>query len=241
MDDKQRFADAALAEIALSMGEPARAKMLCCLMDGHARTATELAAVAEVAASTASVHLQRLLSSGLLQCQAQGRHRYFRLADPEVAGALEALLVLAGRTALKPRAFEPSTPKGLREARRCYDHMAGEWAVRLHDLALAQQWLTEDRVRPRAYRLSEKGVAAFTELGVDVAQLRAVNSRRLLACACMDWSVRRPHLGGALGAACLQLFLQRRWVEGELDSRALRLTARGRTALLGLLGAAGPD
>lgn len=241
MDDKQRFADAALAEIALSMGEPARAKMLCCLMDGHARTATELAAVAEVAASTASVHLQRLLSSGLLQCQAQGRHRYFRLADPEVAGALEALLVLAGRTALKPRAFEPSTPKGLREARRCYDHMAGEWAVRLHDLALAQQWLTEDGVRPRAYRLSEKGVAAFTELGVDVAQLRAVNSRRLLACACMDWSVRRPHLGGALGAACLQLFLQRRWVEGELDSRALRLTARGRTALLGLLGAAGPD
>lgn len=237
MDDKQRFADTALAEIALSMGEPARAKMLCCLMDGHARTATELAAVAEVAASTASVHLQRLLSSGLLQCQAQGRHRYFRLADAEVADALEALLVLAGRSEFKPRVFEPSTPKAMREARRCYDHLAGDWAVRLHDLALSQAWLTADEERPRAYRLSEKGVAAFTEIGLDMAQLQSLKRRRLLACACMDWSVRRPHLGGALGAAWLQTLLQNRWVEGELDSRALRLTPRGRSALTRLLGA----
>ncbi|MEJ6004082.1 winged helix-turn-helix domain-containing protein [Paucibacter sp. AS339] len=240
MEDKQRFADAALAAIAQSMAEPARARMLCCLMDGHARTATELAAVAEVATSTASTHLQRLVSAGLLLCLAQGRHRYFRLADAEVAAALEALLVLAGRSAVAVKPFEPSTPRHLREARRCYDHLAGDWAVRLHDHALRHAWLQEDADQARAYRLSEVGRDAFAQLGLDMDALAASKRRRRLACACMDWSVRSPHLGGALGAACLQLMLQRQWLEGELDSRALRITRRGQTALVRLLGEACP-
>jgi len=231
MESRPTFADTALAELAQCMAEPARARMLCCLMDGHARTATELAAVGEVSASTASAHLARLLAQGLLDCQSQGRHRYYRLADGEVGAALESMLVLAGRSA--PR-FEPSTPAPLREARRCYDHLAGAWAVRLHDHALRQAWLRPDRSQDRAYALSERGAAALGALGLDIAAAQA--KRRRLACACMDWSERRPHLGGALGAAWLQLLLERRWVEGELDSRALRLTRSGQAGLQKLLG-----
>ncbi len=235
MDDKQHFADTALAEIAQSMAEPARARMLCCLMDGHARTATELAAVGEVGASTASAHLARLSSAGLIECQSQGRHRYYKLAGGEVGAAMEAMLVLAGRSvskALKP--FEPSTPSGMREARRCYDHLAGDWAVRLHDHALRRAWIAADADLPRAYTLRDAGVEAFGELGLDLAAVRT--TRRRLACACMDWSVRKPHLGGAVGAAWLQLLIKQAWVEGELDSRALRITPRGRRGLQGLLG-----
>ncbi|MEJ6000888.1 ArsR/SmtB family transcription factor [Paucibacter soli] len=231
MESKTRDTDSALAELAQCMAEPARARMLCCLMDGHARTATELAAVGEVGASTASAHLARLQAQGLLDCQSQGRHRYYRLAGGEVGAALEAMLVLAGRSA--PR-FEPSTPVQLREARRCYDHMAGRWAVRLHDHALRQAWLQPDRSQDRAYALSERGAAALGALGLDVAAATA--KRRRLACACMDWSERRPHLGGALGAAWLTLLLERRWVEGELDSRALRVTPKGQLGLNQLLG-----
>lgn len=231
MESKKSFADAALAEVAQCMAEPVRARMLCCLMDGHARTATELAAVGEVSASTASAHLARLQAQGLLECQSQGRHRYYRLAGGDVGAALEAMLVLAGRSSA---GFEPSTPAHLREARRCYDHMAGAWAVRLHDHALRQAWLQPDRSQERAYALNERGVAALGALGLDVAAAQA--KRRRLACACMDWSERRPHLGGALGAAWLQLLLERRWVEGELDSRALRVTRKGQAGLGQLLG-----
>lgn len=225
-------ADQALAHIAASMAEPVRARMLCCLMDGHARTATELAAVGEVAASTASAHLARLLKQGLVDCMAQGKHRYYRLAGAEVGQALESLLVLAGRPL--PR-FEPSTPEPLREARRCYDHLAGHWGVRLHDHALRRGWIVAPapRAAARDYALSEDGLAALATLGVDVDAARAARRRRL-ACACMDWSERRPHLGGALGAAWLQALLAQGWLKPELDSRALRPTRRG-TAELGRL------
>ena len=131
-------ADLRLASLAAAIAEPARARMLCCLLDGHARTATELAAVAEVAASTASVHLARLREQKLVDVLSQGRHRYFRLAGPEVAAALEGLQVLAGA----PQAsFQPSTPSRLRAARTCYDHMAGAAGVALHDHLQRQGWL----------------------------------------------------------------------------------------------------
>jgi DNA-binding transcriptional ArsR family regulator len=134
-------ADNHLARIAGAIAEPARARMLCCLLDGHARTSTELSVVAEVSPSTASAHLARLKEEQLVQLLAQGKHRYYQLADANVAAALEALLVVAG---LPRPAFKPNTPDRLRHARTCYDHMAGTVAVRLHDHMAAQGWLSPD-------------------------------------------------------------------------------------------------
>ncbi|PHV38755.1 helix-turn-helix transcriptional regulator [Janthinobacterium sp. BJB304] len=231
MDDKLPSADMGLAQLAGAIAEPARARMLCSLLDGHARTATELSTLAEVGASTASAHLARLRDDGLLSMLAQGKHRYYRLASTEVARALEALLVVAGVPATP---FTPSTPDRLRHARTCYDHMAGTVAVAMHDQLHAQGWLLDDDGEGE-YCLSEAGAAGMTALGIDVPQLQ--RQRRRFACACLDWSERRAHLGGALGAALLQLALRRRWAERELDSRALRLTPDGERRLLAALGA----
>ncbi len=140
MDTLSATADFQLARLAGAIAEPARARMLGCLMDGHARTATELATVAEVAASTASAHLARLKEERLVELLVQGKHRYFRLASDDVAAALESLMVVAGT----PRAteFKPNTPSRLRSARTCYDHMAGTAGVALHDRLHAQGWLS---------------------------------------------------------------------------------------------------
>lgn len=210
------FADTRLASVAGAIAEPARAKMLCCLMDGHARTGTELAVVAEVSPSTASVHLARLRDQQLVTVLAQGRHRYYTLAGSDVAEALEALLRLAG---LPRPAFVPSTPDRLRRARTCYDHMAGSVAVGMHDAMTQRGWLDAD------YQLSEEGAQALTQLGLDLGKLR--KARRQFACACVDWSERRPHLGGALGAGLLDLLVRKGWVERDLDSRALGITRAG--------------
>ncbi|VTU13635.1 Helix-turn-helix domain protein [Variovorax sp. SRS16] len=213
-------ADTHLARLAGAIAEPARARMLCCLLDGHARTATELAAVAEVAASTASAHLARLREQRLVESVAQGKHRYFRLASPEVGAALEGLLVVAGA----PRGeFKPTAPSRLRAARTCYDHMAGMAGVALHDRLHAQGWLHR-KAEDGDYELTPDGAVALESLGIDVDGARG--SRRRFACACLDWSERRPHLGGALGAAWLQLSLRRGWVRQELDGRALTLTPK---------------
>ena len=230
MDDKLPSADMGLAQLAGAIAEPARARMLCSLLDGHARTATELAALAEVGASTASAHLSRLRDDGLLSMLAQGKQRYYRLASVEVGQALDALLVVAGVAATP---FTPTTPNRLRHARTCYDHMAGTVAVAMHDQLHAQGWLLDDGGEGE-YRLSEAGAAGMAALGIDVAQLH--KQRRRFACACLDWSERRAHLGGALGAALLQLALRQRWAERELDSRALRLTPAGERRLLDAFG-----
>ena len=217
-------ADARLAQLAGAIAEPARARMLCSLLDGHARTATELATLAEVGASTASAHLARLRDDGLLSVVAQGKHRYYRLAGSEVAQALEALLVIAG---VGRQPFVPSTPDRLRHARTCYDHMAGAVAVALHDQLMAQQWLHE---ADGNYALSQAGMAGMAALGIDAPAL--ARQRRRFACPCLDWSERRAHIGGALGAAILQLALRRGWAEREFDSRALRVTEKNRHHLL---------
>jgi DNA-binding transcriptional ArsR family regulator len=221
-------ADTHLARLAGAIAEPARARMLCCLLDGHARTATELAAVGEVAASTASAHLARLKEQRLVESVAQGKHRYFRLAGSEVAAVLEGLLVVAGA----PRGeFQPSTPSRLRAARTCYDHMAGTAGVALHDRLHAQGWLETEG---DAYELTAEGAVALESLGLDIDSAR--RSRRRFACACLDWSERRPHLGGALGAACLQLSLRRGWVRQALDGRALTLTPKAQREMPELFG-----
>lgn len=223
-------ADTHLARLAGAIAEPARARMLCCLLDGHARTATELAAVGEVAASTASAHLARLKEQRLVESVAQGKHRYFRLAGSEVAAVLEGLLVVAGA----PRSeFQPSTPSRLRAARTCYDHMAGTAGVALHDRLHAQGWL---QAEGDVYELTAEGAVALESLGIDIEGAR--RSRRRFACACLDWSERRPHLGGALGAACLQLSLRRGWVRQALDGRALTLTPKAQREMPELFGLA---
>lgn len=229
--DGERHDDEAVSRIAAAIGEPARARMLYGLMDGRARTSTELAILAEVAPSTASAHLARLRDERLVKVLNQGKHRYYSLDGPDVARALEGLSVLAGGRRL---AFAPATPPALRMARTCYDHMGGTLAVALHDRFLAKGWLVEDAGEGVIYAASRDGAWALQDLGVDVEAARGM--RRRFAFGCLDWSERRPHLGGALGAALLSVALKRRWVLRELDSRALEITPQGRAELRSWFG-----
>jgi DNA-binding transcriptional ArsR family regulator len=224
--------DLAVAGIAAAIAEPARTRILYSLLDGHARTGTELAMVAEVTPSTASAHLNRLKEEKLIKVLVQGRHRYYSLEGPRVARALEGLSVLAVGAG---RRFTPHTPSRLRAARSCYDHMAGMIAVRLHDRFMALGWMRrEPAAHESAYELTAQGTNAFERLGIDVAAARA--TRRRFAYACLDWSERRPHMAGALGAAFLTMALKRRWLDKDLDSRALTVTGFGRRELRARFG-----
>lgn len=220
--------DAAVSAIASAIGEPARARMLYCLMDGHARTSTELAVVAGVTPSTASVHLHRLKAAHLVKAIHQGKHHFYSLQSADVGSALEGLCVLAGISRSK---FVPRTPDNLRTARTCYDHMAGTVSVAVHDRLHALRWLTLASARGayHVYDVTPLGQQAFESLGIDLHATQSL--RRRFACPCLDWSERRPHLGGALGAALLKLALKRKWVIQELDSRALNVTIAGRREL----------
>ena len=229
--DVDRLHDASVSRIAAAIGDPARARMLYSLSDGHARTSTELAVVAGVSPSTASAHLSRLMSERLIKVHAQGKHRYYSLQGPNVAGVLEGLSVLAGGVAIK---FVPNTPHRFRFARTCYDHIAGTLGVSLHDCLQAKGWLVAASKDGKEYELTPAGSKSFRALGLDVDA--AQNLRRRFACPCLDWSERRPHLGGALGAALLQLALKKRWVSQDLDSRALRLTSHGRREMQSRFG-----
>lgn len=217
----------AVARVAGAIGEPARARMLFCLMDGHARTSTELAVVADVSASTASAHLNRLKTERLVKVITQGKHRFYSLEGPKVARVLEGLSVLADQPRRK---FVPNTPTRLRAARVCYDHLAGHLGVSLHDRLKDLGWLDD------AYDLTAAGAKALESLGVDVEEMRKL--RRRFAYACLDWSERRPHIGGALGSALLQAALKRKWVTRDLDSRAIQVTNTGRRELLARFGIA---
>ena len=224
-------AHAGVCRIAGAIGEPARARMLYCLLDGRARTSTELAVVAGVSPSTASAHLNRLKAKRLVRVAVQGKHRYYSLEGPNAASALEGLSVLAGGS---PQ-FVPKTPSGLRAARTCYDHLAGTLGVSLHDRFKALRWLLADSTGiDKAYEVSKDGSKAIEGLGIDLETTRKL--RRRFAYACLDWSERRPHLGGALGAAILEVALKRKWVARELDSRALAITALGRREMLARFG-----
>jgi DNA-binding transcriptional ArsR family regulator len=226
-------ADRGIADLAAVIGEPTRARMLLSLMDGRARTGTELAALAEVGASTASAHLQRLQAVRLISVRRQGKHRYYALGGADVAGLLERLSALAGGSAAP---YVSRTPTRLRAARTCYDHIAGAVGVALHERFAALGWLTAGP--DGLYEMSSTGARAFAALGMDVEAARA--ARRRFAFGCLDWSERRYHLGGALGAAFLQLACRRRWVVQDLDSRALRVTELGRRELLARLGVQAP-
>ncbi len=207
--------------------------MLYCLVDGHARTSTELAVVAEVSPSTASVHLNRLRTEHLVRVHVQGKHRYYSLEGPHVARALEGLSILAGRPSVK---FVPNTPSRLRAARTCYDHIAGTAGVLLHNRFKTLGWISTGSKDDRGdvYDVTANGAKAFAALGIDVSATRTL--RRRFAYACLDWSERQPHIGGALGAAILKTALNRKWVVQDLDSRALDVTSRGRREILARFG-----
>lgn len=228
----ENLGEIAVSRVAAAIGEPARARMLFCLMDGHARSSTELAVVAEVATSTASAHLNRLKAERLVKVLMQGKHRFYSLEGPKVARVLESLSVLVDAP---HKEFVPSTPIRLRAARVCYDHIAGALGVALYDRFKALGWLCRDASgREGSYDLVADGVTAFETLGIDLEETRKL--RRRFAYACLDWSERRPHIAGGLAAAFLKVAVKRRWIEQDLDSRAVHVTKHGRREILSRFG-----
>ncbi|MDH4446680.1 MAG: helix-turn-helix domain-containing protein [Acidovorax sp.] len=214
-----------IARIAALIGDSARAEVLTALMADRALTATELADIARVTKQTISAHLAKLLDAGLLAVESQGRHRYFRLADHDVAQLLESLMnvaVRAGAVRLRSSPREPA----LRRARVCYDHLAGEVGVQLHEALLRQGYL---HAADNGLAVTRAGAEWFAHQGIDTAVV--ARQRRMLCRPCLDWSERRHHLGGALGAALLQRLLERGWARREKDSRVLHFSAEGELAL----------
>lgn len=219
-----------IAQVAALIGDPARANMLTALMDGRALTVSELAGAAGVGLPTASGHLAKLDQAGLLVAEKQGRHRYFRLSGPDVAEVLEALMGLAQRTgAIRVRTGPRDA--ALRTARVCYDHLAGERAVRLM-LSLADRGLITGVEEPR---LTRAGRDFFGQIGIDVPALE--RGRRPLCRACLDWSERRAHLAGSLGAAVLDHVLAAGWARRR-DGRVVSFDAKGAAACDAVFGLA---
>jgi DNA-binding transcriptional ArsR family regulator len=211
-----------IAAIAALLGDPARANMLSALMQGQARTATELAQEAGVMLSTASGHLSKLADAGLVTIEKQGRHHYFRLSGADVAGVLEGLMGLAARTGHLRSRTGPRDPE-LRRARVCYDHLAGDAAVRMYDRLQVAGMIAA--THNGTVRLTKAGGRFFSALGID---LNAVASgRRPLCRACLDWSERRHHLAGTLGAALLTYIYDRGWAKRVANSRVVTFTKTG--------------
>lgn len=213
-----------IASLAALIGDPARANMMAALMTGMALTAGELAHEAQVTPQTASAHLARLREAGLIVMEVQGRHRYFRLAGQEVASALEGLMELAARMG-RMRSRPGPRDAALRFARICYDHLAGSLGVRLHDALVAQGLVV---ATAEGLGLSREGRARFVAEGIEVDGL--ARNGRAPCRACLDWSERRHHLAGPLGAALLQGFIRRGWVERDAKSRALIFSPDGLAA-----------
>jgi DNA-binding transcriptional ArsR family regulator len=219
-----------IARIAALFGDPARANMLVALGDGRALTATELAAEAGVTKQTASSHLARLTNSGLLVVQPQGRHRYYRVTDEEVAHAIESLMGLAHAKGGRRTRTGPREP-ALRHARSCYSHLAGELGVALFNGLSRRRWI---ELAGNDVGVSASGHRAFTDFGVDLNALAA--QRRPLCRVCVDWSERRHHLAGSLGVALLTRITDLKWARREKNSRIVRFTPQGEKALLNWLG-----
>jgi DNA-binding transcriptional ArsR family regulator len=216
-----------IAKVAALIGEPARAEILTVLMADRALTATELAHHAGVSPATASAHLAKLLAARLIALEKQGRHRYFRLADRDVARLLESLMGVAFRSGAVRLASSPREP-ALRKARVCYDHLAGELAVWALERMVTRRVFTSDA---RGFSLTRAGADWFESLDIHP---EAGAGRRSLCRPCLDWGERRHHLAGALGAALLQRCFDRRWARRVADSRVVAFTPRGESAFRAL-------
>jgi DNA-binding transcriptional ArsR family regulator len=214
-----------ISHIASLVGDPARANMLTALMSGKALTATELAHEAGVMPQTASTHLAKLEAGGLIVTEKQGRHRYFQLSGADVADVLEGLMGLAARSGHLRTRTGPRDP-ALRRARVCYDHLAGELGVGLYDGMHRRGYLdgAEGNVL-----VTTKGARALDAFGIDVAGLH--EQRRPVCKNCLDWSARRPHLAGSMGAALLDRFYALKWARREKDSRVVTFTPPGEREL----------
>ncbi|MCW2478198.1 ArsR/SmtB family transcription factor [Candidatus Symbiopectobacterium sp. NZEC135] len=213
-----------MAALAAAMSDPSRIKMLCALMDGRAWTATELSAVADIAASTASAHLSRLVSEGLITCLSQGRHRYYRLAGTDIAALIENLMGVSWRSASSAKI---NTPSSLRVFRTCYDHLAGEIAVHIYDFMVSEGWITSDGASMTPF-----GQEQFRELGI----MSTSKIRRKACCGCLDWSERRFHLGGEAGAAFFAHCEQKGWLTRTPGFREITITSSGKLAFKKLFG-----
>lgn len=208
--------------IASLIGDPVRSMILWSLLDGRAYTATELASHSNTSLQNASMHLKKLLEANLLVVEKQGRHRYYRFHNDDVAYAIEALANL-----LPPAQRKASSKKSEMEfCRTCYDHLAGEVGVSVAEALVKKDFLGQTKT---AYKVTSKGVAWFKKLGIDVDRLQA--QKRSFARKCLDWSERKNHLAGALGAALLETMIREHWVRRVQHSRSIIVTARGQQAL----------
>lgn len=211
-----------ISQIATLLSDPKRTAMMWALIDGSARAADELALIAGLSPSSASAHLGRLSAGGLLKVEARGRKRFFRIAAPEIGTAVEALAnatLVSAPLSQPPSLYDGPTPS-LRKARLCHDHLAGELASALYQRLINSGWLEHG---DHGLQVTGRGGNRFAERGIYIQALAQSET----VCSCFDWSERRPHLGGALGAGILQLFMQSGWLRVADDTRALQVTQIG--------------
>ncbi|MCG7586876.1 helix-turn-helix transcriptional regulator [Photobacterium sp. OFAV2-7] len=204
-----------MAALAAAMSDASRMKILCALMDGRAWTATELSAVADIAASTTSSHLSRLVKANLVSCLSQGRHRYFRLYNSRIASLLENMM---GVTFQASNLSRSKVPEELLKARTCYDHLAGEVAVKLYESLITHGWIESD-----GNDLTLQGKEKFLQLGITLE----TKTKRKKCCPCLDWSERKFHVGGFLGASLLNFFESNNWIEKVPGYREVTITPKG--------------
>jgi DNA-binding transcriptional ArsR family regulator len=219
---------AGIARIGALLADETRAEVLCALMDGRAHTGSELSRHIGVAASTISEHLSKLLDADVVSVEAQGRHRYWRLADPNIAQLLESL----GANATRPS--DPKAPAALAHARTCYDHLAGELAVTIYEQLLADDHISDDDGQ---LTISPSGFDLFTTIGADIDAIRL--AKRSRARPCLDWTQRRHHLAGAAGKELLAAFTANGWVKAGNRPRSLHITEAGRQQINRTFGLTG--
>jgi DNA-binding transcriptional ArsR family regulator len=224
-----------IAEIAALVGEPARATMLSALLDGRALTAGELACAARVTPQTASTHLAKLTETGLLSVIREGRHRYFRLASPKVLEMLDGIVAVALEN--RPR-YRPLSRQAreLGKARICYDHLAGRLSVDLADFFTAHEYIV---LGEEAAEITPAGTRFLTEFGIDVSTLSS--TRRHFCRLCLDWTERRPHIAGAVGAALTKRCFDLGWIERMKHGGAVIVTASGKRGFLETFGIGMPE
>src|SRR5262245_5775410 len=214
-----------IAELAALVGDPARATMVSALLDGRPLTASELASAAQITPQTASSHLAKLTEAGLLSVARHGRHRHFRLASPTVADMIDAIVAVA--LAKRPR-YRPLSPRAraLGAARICYDHLAGRLSVDLTDSLVAREYVVLDDEDDAAAEITTAGIGFLTEFGIELPARRS--PRRQSCRLCLDWTERRPHIAGSVGAALTQRCFDLRWMERMERSHAVIVTPLGR-------------